>query len=76
MNDFKNKRQELRQSGELYCPRCLSTNVMVDKKGFSVGKAIIGAIIWLPLVIFGMVGRNKLRCTCLACGNKFKVGKK
>lgn len=55
------------------CPRCNSTNIHVDKKGFSVGKAALGAVVFGGIgVLAGGIGSNDIKCTCLSCGNQFK----
>ena len=52
----------------LKCPRCGSTQIHVDKRGFDAGSACCGAIILGPLgLLCGADGANKLRKTCLNC---------
>ena len=52
----------------LKCPRCGSTQIHVDKKGFDAGNACCGAILLGPLgILCGAGGANKLRKTCLNC---------
>ena len=36
------KREELKDSGQVYCPKCLSTSISANRKGFGIGKAVIG----------------------------------
>ena len=58
------------------CPKCNSTSLTANKKGFSVGKAVVGGVVALPLgLVTGMVGKNKVFITCLNCGHKWKPGK-
>ena len=58
------------------CPKCGSVSLSVNKKGFSVGKAITGVMLLPGGVLWGLHGRNKLLITCLKCGHKFKPGEK
>jgi len=61
---------------EIKCPKCGSTNVHADKKGFSTGKAVVGTLVGNPVVgaIAGTLGSNKIIMTCLNCGYNFKPG--
>jgi ssDNA-binding Zn-finger/Zn-ribbon topoisomerase 1 len=61
---------------EIKCPKCASTNVHADKKGFSTGKAVAGTLIGNPVIgaIAGTHGSNKIVMTCLNCGHEFKPG--
>ena len=71
------KRAELIKQGIPFCPRCLSTNITANKKGFGIGKGLVGAVALGPVgLLAGGIGKNKVECTCLNCGNKFKVGAK
>ena len=50
------------------CPRCGSTQIHIDKRGFDAGGACCGAILLGPLgILCGADGANKLRKTCLNC---------
>lgn len=61
---------------ELRCPECNSQHIDVQKKGFGVGKAAVGALAIGPYgLLAGGIGKNKLQLTCLKCGHKFKPGK-
>lgn len=59
------------------CPKCGSSQLTANKKGFSLGKAIAGGIILTPIagVATGMLGKNKIIITCLSCGKQFKPGR-
>ena len=62
-------------SAEIRCPRCGSTQITADKKGFSGGKAVAGAVLAGPIgVLAGTMGSNKVKITCLSCGNTFAPG--
>lgn len=58
------------------CPKCGSTQIHVDKKGFSTGKAVIGTVVANPVIgaLAGAAGSNKIIITCLKCGNQFNPG--
>lgn len=57
------------------CPRCGAISLSPNKKGYGVGKAVVGTALFgvLPGVLIGGMGRNKIEVTCLKCGKKFKV---
>lgn len=68
---------ELEKSGQVYCPKCLSTSISADKKGFGVGKAVVGAAAFGGIgLIAGNIGAKKVICTCLKCGYQWQAGKK
>jgi RNA polymerase subunit RPABC4/transcription elongation factor Spt4 len=65
--------------GEVYpgiysnCPLCGSSNFIVKQKGFSLGKAGAGAILFGPLgLIGGFHGSNEIEFMCLQCKNTWK----
>lgn len=59
------------------CPKCGSTSLTANKKGFSATKGVIGLAV-SPLVgaVVGSTGKNKVIVTCLKCGHQWKAGKK
>ena len=62
-------------TNEIQCPKCGSTQIAAGKKGFSGKKAIAGAVLTGGIgIVAGTFGSNKIRITCLACGNVFKPG--
>lgn len=66
-----------RASGTACCPKCGSTSLSANKRGFSLGKAAAGALVVGPVgLVGGTLGSNKLEVTCLNCGHKFRPGKK
>ena len=68
---------ELDKQGVVYCPKCYSTSLSVNEKGFGVGKAITGVAMFGPLgLLAGAIGSKKVRITCLKCGHQFYPGKK
>lgn len=54
------------------CPKCSSDQVAAQKKGFSGGKAIAGAIIAGPVgALAGTHGSGKIKVHCLECGHSW-----
>lgn len=69
--------EQMDRDGVAYCPKCYSTSLTAHKKGFGIGKAIIGAAITGGIgLVAGNIGAKKVRVTCLKCGNQFWAGKK
>jgi ribosomal protein S27E len=60
--------QPTTNTNDIKCPMCGSTQLTANKKGFSVGQAVAGGIIG------GAIGMNKVKITCLKCGNTFNPG--
>jgi len=59
-----------------FCPKCYSTSLSANKKGFGVGKAILGVALTGGIgLAAGGIGANKVRVTCLNCGHQFTPGK-
>lgn len=57
------------------CPNCGSTQLTANKKGFSGKKAVAGAVLTGGIgLLAGTIGSNKIKITCLSCGNQFKPG--
>lgn len=58
----------------LRCPKCGSTNLYTDKKGFGIGKAVVGTAVTgiVGGVLIGGMGRKKLEHTCIDCNHRFK----
>ncbi|MES2265578.1 MAG: hypothetical protein V4520_02380 [Bacteroidota bacterium] len=62
-------------SEEIKCPKCASNQLTANKKGFSGGKAVAGALLTGGIgLLAGTIGSNKVIITCLNCGNQFKPG--
>lgn len=57
------------------CPKCGSTQITANKKGFSGKKAVAGAVLTGGIgLLAGTIGSNKIKITCLSCGNQFQPG--
>ena len=60
---------------EVKCPKCGSNQITANKKGFSGGKALAGAVLTGGIgLLAGAIGKDKIIITCLACGNQFGPG--
>lgn len=62
--------------GSMICPKCHSTNLEImgnNRKSFSVGKAIGGALLTGGIgVLAGFAGKKgKYEVFCRNCGNRF-----
>jgi len=57
------------------CPQCGSAQLSWNKNGFGFGKAAVGGILLGPFgLLAGGIGKNKITCTCLKCGNSWQPG--
>lgn len=62
-------------SDQIRCPKCGSSQIHADKKGYSVGKAVAGVVLTGGIgLAAGAIGANKIKITCLKCGYKFNPG--
>ncbi len=69
--------EQLEKDGVAYCPRCFSTSLSANKKGFSLGKALVGeALAGKWGLLAGSSNSNKVKVTCLKCGHEFWPGEK
>ena len=72
------QRQQLRLQRKQYdemmkCPHCGSTSLSGNKKGYGVGKGVVGAALLGPIgLIAGNIGSSKVMVTCMKCGYKFR----
>jgi len=58
------------------CPKCRSTQISANQKGFSAGKALVGGALTGNVgLLGGFVGSKKIEITCLKCGYKWKPNK-
>lgn len=61
---------------EIKCPKCKSTQLTANKKGFGLGKAVVGGLLTGGVgLLGGFIGSGKVVITCLKCGNSWKAGK-
>lgn len=58
------------------CPKCGSTQLSDQKRGFGLPGAIAGGALAGPAgLLAGFVGAGKIRLTCMKCGNSWRVGR-
>ncbi len=58
------------------CPKCGSSQISADKKGFGLGKAVGGGLLLGPIgLLGGLIGSKKVMVTCLKCGHQWEAGK-
>jgi hypothetical protein len=70
----KESQQKATTSTAPKCAKCGSTVITYNKKGFSAGKAVLGAVAFAGIgLLLGLVGSNKIRATCCKCGNSWNV---
>lgn len=62
---------------EIKCPKCKSTSITANKKGFGLGKAVVGGVLTGGVgLLSGFIGSNKIKLTCLSCGHTWEPRKK
>lgn len=60
---------------QITCPRCGSSQLTANKKGFGLKNAVVGGLLLGPLgLLGGAVGGGKVVITCLKCGNSWNAG--
>ncbi|HCX63443.1 MAG TPA: hypothetical protein DHU59_13545 [Clostridiales bacterium] len=79
--ELKGRIKQMDKDRVAYCPKCYSTDLTAHKKGFGVGKAVVGAaaasVVFAPIgLVAGNIGAKKVRVTCLKCGHQFWAGQK
>lgn len=73
---ISDRKERAAENGLACCPKCGSTSLSANKKGFGAGKAVAGAWLAGPVgLAAGGIGSRKLYVTCLNCGYTFKPGK-
>ena len=70
----KERMKELDRQGVAYCPKCASTSISTEKRGFSVGKAITASFFFSTeaSVVAGAAGANEKECYCMKCGHTWR----
>lgn len=59
------------------CAKCKSDQIVANKKGFGLGKAVVGGLLTGGVgLLAGCIGANKVKVTCLNCGHSWEAGKK
>jgi hypothetical protein len=76
-DELRKRLAEMDRQGIVYCPKCYSTSLSSNKKGFGIGKAVVGATLTGPIgLAAGNIGSQKVIVTCLNCGHQFMAGKR
>ena len=58
---------------QIRCPKCGSTQIIANKQGFGLGKAIVGGILTNGVgLLGGFLGSNDIRLNCLNCGHRWE----
>lgn len=72
------RKRRAAEDGVACCPRCGSTSLSLNKKGFGGGKATAGMFLTGSLggAVAGTFGMNKKKITCLNCGYTYKPKKR
>ena len=66
--------KENKQNGVACCPKCGSTSLSANKRGFGIGKAVVGAALTGGIgLVAGNIGAKKVWVTCLNCGHRWKM---
>lgn len=69
----KDRIKQMKEEKIPFCPKCHSTSLTAQKKGFGIGKAVIGrALVGNIGLMAGNIGANKVIVTCLNCGHQFE----
>lgn len=62
------------QHANLSCPRCRSLRVTAGKKGFGIGKAVVGSLLLGPVgLLGGFIGSKNLEFLCLDCNQRWNA---
>lgn len=63
------------ENDKLYCPKCGSSQLVANKKGFGAGKALTGAVLTGGIgLLAGFIGSGNVKVTCLKCGSQWAPG--
>lgn len=62
-------------NNEVKCPKCGSTQLTANKKGYGIKKGLIGMAFTGGVgLLGGLFGSSKIEITCLSCGKVFHPG--
>lgn len=60
------------EDAPMRCPRCGSSQLTANQKGFGTGKAAVGVLLAGPIgLLGGFIGSGKIKITCLKCGHEW-----
>ncbi|TGE31637.1 tellurium resistance protein TerD [Desulfosporosinus sp. Sb-LF] len=58
----------------MVCPRCHSSQVTAGKKGFGLGKALMGGVLLGPVgILAGFIGSKNIEFACLSCKERWNA---
>ena len=58
----------------MVCPTCHSTQVTAGKKGFGIGKALVGGFMLPPFgILAGFIGSKNIEFVCLSCKTRWNA---
>lgn len=72
---WRREANELDAAGTVYCPKCHSTNITAQKRGFGVIRGLVGGTLLHSAAagaVVGAAGSNKVLLTCMKCGHQWK----
>lgn len=76
MSSLEETKNNIMSESSMRCPKCKSTQLHIDKRGFKAGRALAGGVLTgniIGAVASGGIGMNKVEFTCLRCGHTFGV---
>jgi len=72
ITDVKLIKQHLQESGTMYCPRCLSTNINGKHKGYNTAKGTVGMLLMGRIgLMLGATKAYDIKARCNDCGRKW-----
>ncbi len=70
--DIERKKKEAELNEPVRCPKCKSNQIHFEKKGYGIGKGLVGLVALGPLgLAAGAIGKDKLLSICIKCGHKW-----
>jgi len=74
-DDPRNTYFTAEEDDTIKCPKCRSSQVTANNKGFGLGKAAVGGLLLGPVgLLGGLIGSKKVMITCLKCGHRWQPG--
>jgi hypothetical protein len=68
-------KQQIAVRSQPTCPKCQSASITYNKKGYSATKGLVGGLATGGIgLLAGFIGSNKIKATCVQCGNSWFVG--
>ena len=69
-----NHRSSKPEEDAVVCPRCGSSQLSGEKRGFGFGQATVGGLLLGPVGrLAGVLGKNKVLVLCLSCGHQWRA---